>query len=176
MKYGDGFWVVEKGVRLPFRDFPSTKGFEYADGSGDWGELLLNDFTVDYLPPGMRNPLRMTIAGSSAPVLHVNSFDFDFASIPKVFRTMVCDKADHRIRVGSLFHDMGYCVHEAMPFMDKAFWDTMLVEIAEAYGMPWSTRQEVWLGVKAGGWAAWPKSPEEMAVYRKLFSVEQVPL
>lgn len=176
MKYGDGFWVVENGVRLGSRELPLTKGFEYPDGSGDWGEFLLRDFTVDYLPPGMTYPLRMTVTGSMTPVLHETSFDWDFASIPKIFRSMVCDKADPRIRVGSLFHDMGYCIHDVLPFMDKAFWDRMLIEVSEAYGMPWATRQLVMAGVKAGGWAAWPKSASSIAVYRKLFSVEQVPL
>ena len=54
MKYGQGFWVVENGVRLKDRSraYPRLRPFEYADGTGDKGWLHLADFTVDYVRPG----------------------------------------------------------------------------------------------------------------------------
>jgi len=130
MKYGQGFWCVEKGVRLARRTYPRTVGFEYGDG--DRGELLLADWCFDYVPPGMKEALRVTIMGNPEPVPHVNAFDFDWASIPRALRWMACDKADYRIRAASLAHDMLFCAH--LPEMGLGFANRLLYEIMEAYG------------------------------------------
>lgn len=174
MKYGDGFWVVKDGVRVPREHaYPETVGFEYNDGTGRVGEFLLKDFTVDYTPPGERQPIRMTVCGDLDPVLHVNSFDFDFASIPWLFRLSICDKADHRIRVGSLFHDMLYCNHA----FSRAFTDRMLVEMTEAYGMDRYRNWKIHTGVRLGGWYFWNRhGPGDAAVYKDLFKMERVKL
>jgi len=173
MKYGEGLWVVRGDMRVQFRDeaYPKTMGFEYNDGTGDVGELLLEDFTIDYVPPGASSALRMTIAGDPSHKIHENSFDFDFASIPWLFRMSVCDKADHRIRVGSLFHDMLHCTHT----FSRKFTDRMLVEINEAYGMGWYKNKKIYAGVRVGGGGPWNShSDEEIAMYRKLFRVTEI--
>lgn len=184
MKYGNGFWVVRDGERVRDRfgpdAYPRTVGFEYGDGTGDRGELLLRDFCVDYLPPGWSNPLRMTVLGNPEPVLRRNAFDFDWASVPALFRGCVCDKADYRVRVASLFHDIGFCVHDVLPGLGIGFWNTMLVEVTEAYcdgrGRDWWLRRELAAGVAAGGPFCWGKTEGELELYRGMFKVEQVPL
>lgn len=192
MKYGRGFWVVRNGARLadpssPYA-YPATRGFRYADG--DAGEFLTEPFTLDYVPPGSYCEtrgvaLRMTFAGHAEPILHRNAFDFDFASVPKVFRSVTLDKADHRIRVPSLGHDMGYCVHSIRPETDKRFWDTFLVEVMEAYCLDASAyarardaalRRAVHAAVVAGGPFCWSKPAAEIETYRKLFKIEEVPV
>ena len=196
MKYGEGFWCVKEGVRLPRRIYPATRGFEYLDGTGDCGEFLLEDWCFDYVAPGSREALRMTIAGNLRPVLHRNSFDFDWASIPRPARAITCDKADYRIRAGCLPHDMGFCVQEVLPGLDRTWWNTLLFEIMEAYSVTWdetkagsfksrlrmkaryledrALRNGVLAGVTLGGPFVWGKTPEEIAVYRRLFKVERM--
>lgn len=201
MIYGDGFWVVRDGKRLHDRfcegAYPKTVGFEYQDGTPDRGEFLVENFTIDYVPPGWTNgmALRMTIRGNPNPILHEETFDFDWASIPQILRgPLTCDKADHRIRVGALFHDMGYCVHEVLPFMTIGWWNELLEEAMEAYCEPrryskesllaysarrsrdTALRKEVRAGVAVGGPFCWKKSTEDVEYYRGLFHVEQVPL
>ena len=63
-----------------------------------------------------------------------------------MFRSIVCDKADYRIRVASLFHDMGYCVQEIWPALDRRFWDRLIFEVMEAYSV---SRDDVEAAVKA---------------------------
>ena len=140
MKYGQGFWCVKDGVRLVERVYPDTRGFEYRDGTGDCGEWLIAPWCFDYTIPGTDTTLRLTIIGNPAPVLHENAFDFDWASIPKLCRTLTCDKADYRVRAGSLPHDIGFCVHDIWPGFDMKFWNRMLFEIMEAYSV---TREDV---------------------------------
>ncbi len=184
MRYGDGFWVVRDGRRLPRRSapfcYPSTRGFEYDDGTGDRGDYLLEPFTVDYVPPSQANgtAYRMTVAGNPNPVLHDNSFDFDFASIPRVLRWAACDKADYRIRVGSLFHDILFCAHHPLFPLDET--NLLLREIMEAYSDEkfddWQLRQKVYSAVRAGGPFVWKKTENELATYRRLFTLDVVPL
>lgn len=202
MLYGKGFWCVENGVRLPVRTYPDTRGFEYAsvdpaDKTGDRGEWLIRNWCFDYVPPGEADALRFTIMGNLKPVLHENAFDFDWASIPKLARTITCDKADYRIRAACLPHDMGFCVHEFWPGFDIKFWNRMIFEIMEAYSVSQedvdkavgfkakakmkaryladkALRYEVLAGVTMGGSFAWPKTPEEITMYSKLLKVEPV--
>lgn len=202
MIYGAGFWCVEDGVRLDRRTYPSTRGFEYGavdpdDKTGDCGEWLLKPWCFDYTVPGTDVTLRFTIAGNPMPVLHENAFDFDWASIPRLLRAFTCDKADYRIRAGCLPHDMGFCVHEYWPGMDRRFWNRMLFEIMEAYSMTWeevqaasrwkrkavmlkrylcdrALRNAVLAGVTVGGPFVWRKTPEQIALYSRMLKIEQV--
>lgn len=197
MKYGEGFWCVQGGERLPQRTYPSTRGFEYLDGTGDCGEFLLEPWCFDYTPPGQSDTLRFTIAGSLSPILHQNAFDFDWASIPKPCRAMTCDKADYRIRAACLPHDIGFCVHEFWPGFDMKFWNQMLFEIMEAYSVTQddvraavgrkakakmqarylgdrALRNAVLAGVTVGGPFVWKKTPEEIALYSKFLTVKYV--
>lgn len=202
MEYGRTFWCVENGGRLPARVYPRAMGFEYSavdpsDTTGDCGAFLLRDFTIDCILPGETEAIRMTLLGSHQPKLHENSFDWDFASIPKAFRSLTCDKADPRIQVASLFHDIGFCVHEFWPGFDIRFWNRMIFEIMEAYSVTqddvksavgWKAkakmraryledlclRDAVYAGVTVGGPFAWKKTAEEIAMYSKMLRVERV--
>ena len=202
MRYGEGYWNVENGVRLAERTYPSTRGFEYravdpADTTGDCGEWLTKNWCFDYVPPGTSEALRFTIMGNDKPALHENAFDFDWASIPALLRgPLTCDKADYRIRAGCLPHDIGFCVHEFWPEFTREFWNRMLFETMEAYSVtmdevnaaPANKRQlmlarymrdkalryKVLAGVTVGGPFAWKKTPEEIAMYSKMLKVERV--
>lgn len=194
MKYGQGFWcVLPDGTRSKTRIYPVTRGFDYNDGTGDRGEWLLEDFVVDYLPPGWENAIRMTFR---------NGFDFDWASIPtRLGRFLACDKADHRIRVASLGHDMGFCVHDVwVGIMTLSFWNEFLEQVMEAYcgddpgvvlppksiwqktkdkaqeASDWALRKKVRAAVATGGPFCWKKTPEELEKYRALFDANIVPI
>jgi len=180
MQYGQGFWVVENGMRLKDRSlaYPSLRGFEYGDG--DFGHFLLKPFAFDYVKPndGSGQAWRITISGDPNPLLHFNSFDFDGASVPhlKIVRMMVRDKLDPRWQVASLGHDLGYCVHEYVMGFTRSDWDELLSEIAEAYGESAYYRGKYRLAVNVAGWACYKKTPEELAIYRSLVKIERVPL
>ena len=182
MKYGQGFWVVVAGRRLktldPVLGYPGLNPFEYADGSGDVGWLHTRDFTVDYVKPGDNSgsAWRITLAGDLNPVQYLNSFDFDGASRPEATKAITRDKMDHRWIVAADLHDLGYCIHEWKTGFTKADWDTLLSEVAEAYGENAYERAKYWAAVTLGGWACWPKTAEETERYRNLCSFERVPL
>ena len=199
MKYGDGFWVVDPDSGLRFNSrfdaYPETRGFEYADGTGDKGEFLLQTFCADYTDPETGLVYRIRITGCRRPLLFVNAFDFDWASIPALFRGLLtCDKADYRIRVASLLHDAGFCVKEVLPGLDLVWWNRLLEEVMEAYSADvvqenlsldswrdrikfrvraardWMLRMKVAAGVAIGGWWVWRK-PHDETTYRDLISV-----
>ena len=81
MKYGDGFWVVDPDSGLRFNSrfdaYPETRGFEYADGTGDKGDFLLQTFCADYTDPETGLVYRIRITGCRRPLLFVNAFDFE---------------------------------------------------------------------------------------------------
>ena len=180
MKYGQGFWVVEAGVRVRDRAFayPALLPFDYGDGTGDRGWLLTRAFVFDYVKPGDTSgqAWRFTVAGDSDPVPCINAFDYDGASIPQALRFLARDRMDHRWIVPALGHDLGYCVHGHVTGFTKADWDTFLLEVGDAYGDNAYQCQKYRLAVTLGGWNAWPKTEAEEKVYKNLVRIERVPL
>ena len=180
MKYGQGFWVVRNGERLRWIDtlhcFPALHPFFYDDG--DLGWFHLEDFTVDYVKPGSTCGLawRITILGDPNPELHVNSFDFDGASRPDWTKAVTRDKMDKRWIVAADLHDIGYCIHEWRTGFTKEDWDTLLSEVAEAYGETKFQRDKYYSAVALFGGSRYPKTAAELAMYRKLVRIERVPL
>ena len=178
MKYGQGFWVVEAGVRVKDRSraYPELLPFEYADGTGDRGWLTVRPFCFDYLKPGDNSGLawRFTVAGDPNPVEYLNSFDYDGASIPPICRPITRDKMDHRWIVPAYGHDLGYCIHGHVTGFTKADWDRFLLEVGEAYGDTAVMCTMYKTAVTLGGWHAWPKTPEELERYRRLVNIERV--
>lgn len=179
MKYGQGFWVVKDGVRIKAMAdaYPEgLKPFLYDDG--DLGWFLTRPFTVDYVKPGDSMAWRITIAGRLHPALHVNSFDFDGASVPqwKLLRAAVRDKMDRRWIVAALLHDLGHTIHEYVTGFSRSDWNELLSEVAEAYGENAYERGKYKLGVDLFGWTCYKKTEQELATYRKLVLIERVPL
>lgn len=178
MKYGQGFWVVEAGVRVKDRGraYPGLLPFEYKDGTGDRGWLLTRPFCFDYVKPGDVSGLawRFTIAGDSDPIEFIDSFDYDGASVPPCVRWLARDKMDIRWVVPALGHDLGYTVHGHVTGFTKADWDRFLLEVGEAYGDSAYQCAKYRLAVTLGGWHAWPKTPEELGRYRRLVNIERV--
>jgi hypothetical protein len=202
MKYGydgeKGYWCVRNGVRLPAPILPATEGLAYNDGTGECCDMLLKDWCVDIKLKGWDCWIRFTIKGNINPVLHQNSFDFDFASRPNWTRAISCDKADYRVRAASLLHDILFCVLLEEFGLDVA--NQLLNEIMEVYYRElapetgnWLNRQRikaanalrraddvklrmiVYSGVKIGARFCWgKKTPEEIAMYRKMISVEVI--
>lgn len=180
MKYGQGFWVVENGIRQRWRDraYPSLLPFEYDDNTGDRGWLLTRDFTVDYVKPGDTSGLawRFTVKGDANPAPYLTAFDYDGASIPPALRAIARDKMDHRWIVASLLHDLGYCIHNHKTGFSKADWDTLLLEVGGAYGDNAYQCAKYRLAVTLGGWNSWPKTEAELERYRNLCYIERVSL
>lgn len=173
MRYLDGFACVnnETGLIEAERKYPYLVGFEYTDGTGLRGEFLLQDFHVRYRPEGSKVVYDMTIKGNVRPCFE-NSFDFDGASCPSVLRILFYDKLAHQVRVAALFHDMGYCVHDVLPDMNKAFYDRMFYDMCLVYGADVTKAANGYAAIRSAGFVFWSKTEEEIKRYRNLFIVE----
>lgn len=178
MRYGDGVVVLLDGVPVYDRKspyaFPATRGFQYPDGA--YGDFLLENFTIKYTNPRTHKTYIITVLGNSNPRIGT-AFDFDFASIDaRLFRALTCDKADYRIRVASLFHDILFCVHDpAFPLKQT---NLLLYDIMSAYSDgsiadAW-LRDKVFSAVEVGGWKYWPKTVAELNTYRSMFKCEEL--
>ena len=178
MKYGEGFWVVKDGVRVKDRKdaYPKLKPFEYADGTGDCGWALLEDFTFDYFPPGSRGAgWRFTVKGDPDGDIS-RCFDYDGASRPAATREIAGDKMDFDVIVPSFGHDLGYCIHDYVTGFERCDWDEFLGEVMEAYGAGSWKRTKFVAAVSLFGRSRYAKSPAELEHYKGLVTVERVAL
>lgn len=178
MKYGEGFYVERAGKKV-LRDspyaYPATRGFEYCDGTGDRGDILVEPFTCCYRMPSTGIWYRLTVLGHSLPIIHDNAFDFDYASIDnRILRAMTCDKADYRIRVASLLHDALFSAH--LPDFPLHASNVVIREVMEAYSDERLDdellRMNVFVGVELFGHLHWSRPIEELATYRRLVRAE----
>lgn len=170
MEYGDRFWCVKNGVRLPEMEWPEVKAFRYNDGTSDEGHWLLDTFCVEWTPPWVTRDIvyRMTILGSRDPSML--RFDWDGSSIPRAFRSLVADRMGLDQQVASLFHDMAYCAHDLLLPRNRA--DTMFREFLSVYGASAAKRDAEYAAVSSFGWSAWGKKPEELEKYRAMFKID----
>lgn len=180
MKYGQGFWIVQNGVRLKDQKlaFPDLRPFIYDDGTGDLGWWNLTPFCFDYAKPGsICSAWRFTVAGSPAPN-KFTSFDYDGASVPQnpIVRAITRDKMDRRWIVPGFGHDLGYCITDYITGFTKADWDTFLSEVAEAYDENGCKRAEYKTAVVCFGGGLYGKTTTEANRYRSLVKIESVPI
>lgn len=78
-------------------------------------------------------------------------FVTDYASIPWIIRWRFPKSGPWKW--AATVHDYLYQRNG----VTRARADDILREGMEAKGVPWRTRQEFWLGVRAGGWVPWNK-------------------
>jgi len=157
LKYGAGKDIcvgrfLPNGKWVDFREDwtvvgPRLQHFKYADDGKD-AALLLLDFHVR-----VRSKVRSALAG----------FDYDGSSKPKVVWSLL----GHPFAVSGLIqftiHDMDY-VMNLVP-REEADW-TMLEGLQAFGGHSWANRNAVWSAVKVGGKGIYPKTAEELAVYK----------
>ena len=94
-------------------------------------------------------------------------FDFDGASIPRAFRSLVGDKMSFDIVVAALFHDCLYCNH----LLTRSESDDLFRTLMKMYGASWLKRTVCWSAVRTFGGFCWNKSDEEIEKYTKFMTI-----
>jgi len=158
MTYGKEYSVVKKvkgkWVDIPIC-WPEMKAFRYPDGSDGW--YLRKDFSFRY---------------SNTVYTVKRGFDFDGASIPKAFWSTIGHPLQTTRLLAALFHDILYCVH----IWPRGDCDTAFLEIQEASGEGWFTRNKCYAAVRAAGGFCYPKTEAEIKKYKPFLVVEALAL
>ena len=80
-------------------------------------------------------------------------FEFDGASVPRLFRISACSPLDPEAVRGSCAHDWIY--RTLPPGWTRAEADLMLLCFLIEDGMPVRRALKIYMGVRLGGWVAW---------------------
>lgn len=161
--YGDYFWCIDKDDNLLINPiFPKVQTMLYLDETGNLdGDVywcLLEDFSILYKLDDIWYKITCK-----------KEFDFDFASIPRIFRSLVGDKDSPDIQVASLFHDLFYTVHHKL--FPKDISDKFLGKVLRCYGGSAAKEIGVYSAVKSCGWMFWKKTKEDLIKYNKFIEV-----
>ena len=178
MKYGVNFRVIGQDG-LPVVDvrdaFPHLKPFVYKDGTGELGWALTRDFCFDFRRAGDKRAWRVRVKGDPEGNITL-CFDYDGASRPNATRVIAGDRMDKDVIVGSFIHDLGFCIHEYIMGFERSDWNGILTDVMDAYGATEKKQLEFHLAVMFGGRSYWPKTDAELAHYRSLVAIEEVPV
>jgi len=161
--YGEYFWCIDKDDNLLINPvFPKVQTMFYLDESGnldgDTYWCLLEDFSILY-----------KIADKWYKITCKKEFDFDFASIPRLLRSVVGDKTAPDIQTASLFHDLFYTAHH--PLFPKYIADSFLGKVLRCYNGTVAKEVAVYSAVKSFGWTCWHKSDKDLIKYNKFIEV-----
>jgi len=155
MIYGETFFCCNPdGSKSDKILFPKLQPFYYPDKAEGW--LLLEDFSITY------NGYKLTA---------LKGFDYDGASINRIFWTLIGSPMDHDIIVGSMFHDLLYCVH--LPEFPRCETDGLLKYLMGVYYADKAKQTAVYNAVRLFGNNHWTQTPEDIAKYRNLIKIEQ---
>lgn len=157
-----GEWVNEGGILvwkesdLPKFDLlPTQKPFLYKDGDDGW--LYQQDFSIRI--------------GNEVITIKM-TFDYDGASIPKAFWTVIGHPMGVRKQVPAGFHDAGYASH----ILKQKALDDIFLELLEAFENNLVVRNACWTAVRSAGWTKYPKKPEELIKYKALVEIRTLPI
>jgi hypothetical protein len=165
MKYGkdccietfiDGVWVDSPKWKFSRGLLPKLQPFVYEDDKTD-GWLLLEDFSIR-----IKNEVLTVKAG----------FDLDLTSIPRFFWTAIGNPADVRKIVAGLCHDALYATNAKS--QKKS--DDIFLELLEAFDNSWAIRNSCYTAVYSFGWTVYPKTPKELAEYKKFLIITPLPV
>lgn len=169
MKYGNkksecciGEYVMKGGILvwedspLPkFDILPVQKPFLYKDGTDGW--LYKQDFFIRI--------------GNDVVTIK-KTFDYDGASIPKPFWTIIGHPMGVRKMIPAGVHDIGYASH----FMKQSALDDLFLELLEAFENSLVVRNACWSAVRSAGWYVYPKKTEELLKYKALVDFQSLPV
>ena len=174
MKYGNGFQCLDANLApYPVRVYPRLMPFEYKDGTGDTGWFLLEDFNMLYRDPATGFEWIIRVKGDPAPSFR-SAFDFDAASIPRAFMSVVGSPTSLDILVAALGHDLGYCVNGSVTGFRRADWDRFLSEVIEAYGASRAKRFACHRAVRLGGGFIYEKDEMYRERYMRLCEIKRL--
>lgn len=83
-------------------------------------------------------------------------FEFDGASIPRLFWSVVGSPMSGRYTAAAAVHDGLYAVH----LTGRLDADRCMYDLARQYGTLWITAQTMLRAVQACGWVAWARNQE----------------
>lgn len=163
MKYGEdccignfinGIWVDSDKDKFAKGILPKLEPFIYEDDGSD-GWILLEDFSIRIYDE------IITIK---------KNFDFDGASIPRMFWVTIGHPLGVRKLVAALCHDGFYASHAKK--RDNA--DDLFLELLQAFEESWICRNKCWVAVKSAGWYAYPKTEKELEEYKPFVIITKI--
>ena len=96
-------------------------------------------------------PQKFTFRGKTFVV--PKGFEFDGASVPRIFRVSVCAPLDPEAARGSCAHDW---IYRTQPKgWSRALTDLMFLCFLIEDGLPVHRALKAYIGVRIGGWIAW---------------------
>ena len=98
-------------------------------------------------------------------------FDFDGASIPKAFWSVVGNPLTGKYRIAALVHDVLYA-SEKFP---RELADEVFLDLMKQHGVGYVKRYTMYGAVRSAGWTVWRGHEEsEIARYKEFINVEKI--
>lgn len=117
---------------------------------------LSRNLTLDRIPKtGWRTREEVKYYNDDVSVTVPKNTFTDLASIPKALRWFVSND-DYRVIRPAIVHDFTYAYHRVdSGKISRSQADILFYEMLVHEGMSQFKARLMWLGVRAGGWAAW---------------------
>lgn len=96
-------------------------------------------------------------------------FDFDGASIPKIFWSTIGNPLTGDYKIAALIHDALYASQE----LQKELADNIFLEIMRLHGVSYAKRYSMYNAVKHFGGSAWENNKVEVNKYKGFINVKE---
>ncbi len=101
----------------------------------------------------------------------ITGFNFDGASIPKPFWSIIGSPYTGKYQVAALIHDLLY----ATEYFDRKTCDDIFLFLMKEYGVGYLKRYAMYWAVRAGGRFVWNKhKPEDVNIARMYIDVKEI--
>lgn len=94
-------------------------------------------------------------------------FDFDGASIPRIFWSIIGNPIIGKFNIAALVHDALY----ASQFIDRKISDDIFLELMKIYKVGYLKRYLMYNAVRLFGWKSWKSNQKYLEEYRKIIKV-----
>lgn len=100
----------------------------------------------------------------------ITGFNYNGASIPRIFWSIIGSPYTGRYQVPALIHDLLY----ATEYFDRKTCDDIFLFLMKEYGVGYLKRYSMYWGVRAGGGLVWLKhKPEEVLIDKGYITVKK---
>jgi hypothetical protein len=107
----------------------------------------------------------ITYVNDSISITAKKGFVTDFASIPRIFWSLVGSPATGKYQKSSIIHDILYVTES----LSRKECDNLFLEMLEAQGVSWWKRNIMYSAVRIGGCFVWKKHTKESIENNKQF-------
>ncbi len=91
-------------------------------------------------------------------------FDFDGASIPRIFWSIIGNPISGKFNIAALVHDALY----ASQFIDRKICDEIFLNLMKVYNVSYLKRYSMFNAVRLFGFISWNKNKEDLSKYRQI--------